>query len=75
MAIIRVVNPYAGELKMLDGLPVTTKEDVLNHGFGMRSIKLIADQYGGYISVATEHNVFKLTVIIPVPQQQHALAR
>jgi len=70
MAIIRVVNPYAGELKMLDGLPATTKEDVINHGFGMRSIKLIADQYGGYISVATEHNVFKLTVIIPVPQQQ-----
>ena len=67
MVLIHVDNEYVGEIRMEGGLPQSTKGDTLNHGFGMRSMSLIAEKYGGTLSTAAEGNIFNLNILIPVP--------
>ena len=51
---------------LADGLPETTKDDRVNHGFGTRSMRAIAERYGGTLSVVAEDGTFKLDVMIPL---------
>lgn len=66
----QVENFYEGELSMADGLPRTTKDDAQNHGFGLRSIRAIAQRYGGTMDVEAEKGRFLLTILIPMPEGQ-----
>lgn len=50
------------------GLPVTTKQDTDNHGFGLKSIQYIAKKYGGSATVQVEEDWFVLKVLIPIPK-------
>ncbi len=50
-----------------DGLPQTTKQDVQHHGFGVRSIRCLADQYGGHTLFSQKPNMVLLDIMIPVP--------
>ena len=55
-------------IKLKDGLPETSKQDKDNHGFGLKSIKLIAEKYNGSLAVSTEiKNLFSLNILIPLP--------
>lgn len=65
LSIIQIENYYEGELHFQDGLPVTSKTDQANHGFGMRSIRNLAEKYGGTISIDTEHSIFLLSITLP----------
>lgn len=62
MVILVVENYFEHELKFENGLPITTKAEEHNHGFGLRSIISIAQQHGGNASVEAENNIFRLTV-------------
>ena len=62
--LIEIKNPYAGEIAMRDGLPVSGRE---GHGYGCRSIRSIAAQNGGLCTFDTEHGVFTLRVMLPLP--------
>lgn len=56
------------EVKITNGLPETSKADKLNHGFGLKSMKLIAEKYNGSLAVSTEiKNLFALNILIPLP--------
>ena len=46
--------------------PKTTKKNKQYHGIGLKSIRHIAEKYGGDISVSTEMNCFNLEVLLPV---------
>ena len=63
---ITIYNYYKGELKFDGKMPVTTKPDKINHGFGMKSIQFVCDKYGGEISISTRNNIFTLNMILPV---------
>lgn len=63
---IQINNFCEGELKMQDGLPVTSKSGKYYHGFGLKSIRLIAGKYGGDMSIQAENGIFTLQVMIPV---------
>lgn len=65
---IHVENCFNGELRFQNELPQTIKEDTACHGFGMRSMRLIAEKYGGYLAVGAEDNVFRLDIVIPIPR-------
>lgn len=65
---IQICNYYDGELRMRDGLPVTSKRGKYDHGFGLKSIRLIAKKYGGDISVDIEDGIFTLQIMIPAPR-------
>lgn len=60
---INVTNYYQGELRFEDGLPVTTHSDPQRfHGYGMKSMRAIAQKYGGELTVKAEDGVFRLTI-------------
>ncbi len=69
-AAIRIENCFDGELKFEKGLPVTTKKDVLYHGFGVKSIQNAAEKYGGTATITTREGWFELRVLIPLGQPQ-----
>jgi len=65
MTCLHVENSFAGPAPALrDGLPQTTKGDTANHGFGMRSMRAIAERHGGTLSVATSGTTFTLDVLL-----------
>lgn len=61
-------NYFDGPLLLEDNLPATTKENPHQHGFGIKSIKYIAEQYGGKLSVRVEDNMFFLNIRFPLSQ-------
>lgn len=65
MVSVNVTNPYDGEVTLdSDGFPVTIKEDRNFHGIGIRSMRNIAEKYGGICSVTAENNKFVLNVLL-----------
>lgn len=67
MVVVHIENPYAGELRFHEGLPVTVKADTRYHGFGMRSMRMVAERYGGALSARADNGVFRLNVVLPLP--------
>ena len=64
---LHIANPCRRQPVFIDGLPQTTKEDVDYHGFGVRSMRFIAEKYGGALMTGWEDGIFSLDVILPVP--------
>ncbi len=69
MLIVHESNPFIGELRFHEGLPQTTKEDRRYHGFGMRSIRMLVEQYGGTLKVHADNQNFTLNIVIPLSHQ------
>ena len=69
-AIIQVENYYEGSLTLRDGLPLTSKGDTSSHGFGLKSMRRIAEKYRGTLSVKAEDNSFLLYVMLPIDDGQ-----
>ena len=72
LVFLQIENPYAGELTIRNGLPLTQKEDKQNHGFGLRSIRDIGEKYHGFLNLETEGNIFALRLSFPMCEQQFA---
>lgn len=64
---IRAENYFEGSRTIEGGLPATTKDDKYNHGFGTKSIRMIAEKYGGSAVFSTDHNIFTVNILIPSP--------
>ncbi len=62
---IAVENFYTGDLVLHNGLPRTSKADEQGHGYGVKSIKFIAQKYGGNITISAENSRFSLSILIP----------
>ncbi len=61
------VENYCEQLPTFrNGFPVTTKADKNLHGYGLRSIRYIAEKYGGNFHVNVTDNTFCVSVLIPV---------
>ncbi len=63
MLFIHMENECSDELRFEDGLPVTTKEDKRFHGFGTRSIRYIAQKYGGEVEMSHQNGKFILDIL------------
>ena len=63
MLSIHVENPCAVKPQFADGLPMTSKGDTDYHGFGMRSMRYVAEKYGGVLTAVWEDGVFSLDVL------------
>ena len=63
--VIDVKNTCSEEVRFSNGLPITSKGDTANHGFGVRSIRSIAEKYGGTVNIKAENNLFTLTILFP----------
>ena len=63
---IRTENYCEERLSFREGMPVTTKRDKRYHGFGMKSIRMLAVLYDGSVKIAIEGNRFILDILFPV---------
>lgn len=67
LLLIHTENPFAGTLRFRNGLPMTTNGDEENHGFGMTSVRMICEKYGGSVSTRAENGTFYLNILLPLP--------
>lgn len=65
MVKIQIENYYSGQLIFEDGLPVSTKGDQAYHGYGLKSIRNMAESYGGYVAVEAKDGLFVLHILLP----------
>ena len=69
VAVIQLTNYFVPGSPAGSGLPQTTKDDYLKHGYGMRSIDFVAQKYDGLMRYQTEDNLFHLNVCIPIVEK------
>lgn len=63
---IQVSNYCEENIKILAGqLPITTKTDKKNHGYGLKSIQYSVEKYRGSMSVDIKKKWFELSIVIP----------
>lgn len=63
-------NNYCEEkVQFVDGLPLTTKRNQAYHGFGIKSMRHLAEKYGGYLVTSLENQVFTLQILLPMPPE------
>ena len=61
---IHLDNAFAGELKFEGGLQLTTKQDFQYHGYGLKSMRMTVEKYGGTMNVSAKHQLFCLNILI-----------
>ncbi len=66
---IRVENRCRPDLRVEGDLPRTTKRDKNFHGYGLKSIRATAEEYGGCLNLRAENGWFELQILIPVPEK------
>lgn len=68
MCIIKTVNyTDSEEIEMSGGLPKTTKKNEEGHGFGVKSMRNVVENYGGSIRFYIENHNFTVIAIMPIP--------
>lgn len=66
MVLVHSDNYFNGRLKYSNGNLVTSKDNTADHGYGVMSIKRVAEKYGGSVSLSAAGNVFSLDVLLPL---------
>lgn len=63
---IQTNNYCDAVLELESGLPRTTKADKAGHGFGLKSIRYLAEKYGGWMCVSVQDHIFILQIMLPL---------
>ena len=68
MISVHIENYVAEEEKIefVNGLPVS-RRDKNYHGYGMRSMQISVEKYGGWLCADLSEGIFSLDIMIPVP--------
>ena len=67
--IVTFTNFYTGDiLPTDDGFRTTKKKDPDSHGFGIKSMRMIAQRYGGDITVSYDGELFSLSAYLHAPE-------
>lgn len=61
-------NYFDGEIVLENGLPKTTKAIAKYHGFGLKSVRMIVESYGGDLSITAKDGIFSLNVLMFIPE-------
>lgn len=68
MLKIDVKNPSSGKYRFSDKELLSTKEDSIDHGIGLKRIKRIAKKHDGYVELHPEENSFEAIVLLAVKE-------
>ncbi len=69
MVSVHLENCCDNVPEFVGGLPRTTKADKRSHGYGMRSMQLLAEKYGGALTCTVEDGMFNLDIVLPLPDR------
>lgn len=61
--LIFIENSFMGKVVMENGLPQSLRE---GHGFGVKSMLMIAEKYNGYCSFEAKDELFTLRIVLPL---------
>ena len=70
VASIHIENRFAPDFAPRvgsDGALATSKADAGNHGFGVRSMRLTVERYGGTLATLVQGDTFHVNAMIPLP--------
>ena len=67
---IHEANAFDGELKLQNGLPLTTKENKDYHGIGLKSILYLSKKYNGNMTLSEEDGIFNLDILFPITTEE-----
>lgn len=70
MITIHLENWCSEQPVFSDGLPLTQKSDKNQHGFGVRSIRYIAEKYNGEVMMRVQDHFFYLDVFFPMQKNK-----
>lgn len=70
--LLEVENHTLNTPEIVDGLPRTTKVDKENHGYGMKSIKSVVEEYHGNIDIRVKDGLFSVRILFP--NQNHPVS-
>lgn len=65
LLIVKCENAFNGKVTCINGDLISTKGDKEHRGFGIKSIKAIAEKYGGSVSIAAEPPTFTICAVFP----------
>lgn len=60
--LILIENSFTGDVTMENGLPQSQDD---GHGFGVKSMALIAEKHRGYYSFAANNGIFTVKIVLP----------
>lgn len=76
MTVLSMMNTTDGPLQMVNGLPKTTKNDPLMHGYGLQNIASILMRHGAYPAIRCRDGWFQFsTVLFHQPAEQEPSVR
>jgi len=58
--LVHLENTFSQKIKIVDGIPMTDKDDINAHGFGIKSMKNIVEKYKGNMTITLKDNLFLL---------------
>jgi len=61
---ITSTNSYCGTVKKDKGKYISTKQDIINHGYGIPSIQKTAQKYDGATQITHDENQFTIKVLL-----------
>lgn len=63
MITISEKNAYEGNLNIQNGVIRSSKANLTHHGYGLKSIKMVAEKYNGTMEIDHSNNVFLVTLL------------
>lgn len=67
--LLRIANSTAEPVSTAGGLPLSTKRDREQHGFGLKNIQRALEKYHGTLDAHMEGEQFVLSILIPLPEK------
>jgi hypothetical protein len=66
MISIHVENYFSGDVSVIGDDFLTNKEDITEHGFGVKSIRKIVEKYDGNVIFTSSDELFVVNILIPI---------
>ena len=70
LLIVKCENTFNGKVTCVNGDLISTKGGRDYRGFGIKSIKAVAEKYGGSVSVAAQPPTFTICAVFPRTEEE-----
>ena len=68
MLSVHIENWFETKLVFRDGLPLSTKDNDIYHGYGCKSMRVICERYNGDLVMRTSDNMFMVDMLFPISE-------